>query len=93
VTSSLLVGERVGDLFELLAFCVVFLAIGEGCHEAEGEDGFGFSGGEGVHVMEGCGCLDDGKNFSTVARVGAGVSRLTSAIQKAEPRHMNITGM
>lgn len=36
---------------------------------------------------------DGGKNFSTVARVGAGVSRLTSAIQKAEPRHMNITGI
>ena len=59
----------------------------------EGELRFGFEGCPGVHVVGSRGGLDGGKNFSRVARVGAGVSRLTSAIQKAEPRHMNITGM
>lgn len=63
------------------------------CHNHFPPHGFSDGPGATAYVV-GSGLGEDGgKNFSRVARVGAGVSRLTSAIQKAEPRHMNITGI
>ena len=87
----LIISEGGGDLADLLALTLVLVAIDEGRHQTQHHDGFGFVSVQSNHEVW---CLGlAGKNLSRVARVGAGVSRLTTTIQKAEPRHMNMTGM
>jgi hypothetical protein len=49
-------GQRVGDALDLRSFALVLAAVGEGGHQAEGEDGFLLLLVHALSLRSGCDC-------------------------------------